>query len=335
MNTRFKFIGTMLALALSCACQTNTQTTNELVFPLGISQWDKSQDYNYESPSNDCSGCPDLTVTSPSSLGANGWRYELAPGATTFNVQGLITDMGAANCGTNNDLFCSHEWRIWPADTPETIATLAVPGGPISSTGVIDLNPSFYCGTSRLVLVSENTYGLTRAIIEVVRSGGVCDATTSGPTLNVRLNWGDIDTDLDLHLVRDGGTFADEANDCYYATCKSSNSMGTSSLDWGVAGWDADNPLLDVDDATGGGPENILLADPADGTYTVMVHYYQGTALTLPEIEVWVDNELKSWVLYGAELSSFSQDTIWIPLTIYVENGMVSVSESQRLDTWQ
>ena len=68
MLTRFKFIATILALGLSSACQTNTQTTNELIFPLGISQWDKNQNYNYESPSNDCSGCPALTVTTPSTL---------------------------------------------------------------------------------------------------------------------------------------------------------------------------------------------------------------------------------------------------------------------------
>ena len=335
MTNRLKQLIPLMALALSSACQTNTQTTNELIFPLGISQWDKSQNYNYESPSNDCTGCPELTVTSPSALPANGWRYELAPGETTFNVRGLVTGMGGADCGSNNDLFCSHEWRIWPADTAQTVSTLAVPGGAISSTGVVDLNPSFYCGTSRLVLVSENTYGLTRAIIEVVRSGGVCDVATRGPTLNVRLNWGDLNTDLDLHLVRDGGSFADEASDCYYATCKRANTMGTSQLDWGTQGWEADNPLLDVDDAAGGGPENIFLADPKDGLYTVMVHYYEGSAVPLPEVEVWVDSTLVSWVMYGAELPYFSQNEIWTPLTIRVENGLVSVVERQLIDTWQ
>jgi len=282
-----------------------------------------------------CVGCPDLTITSPSQLGSQGWRYELGPGETTFNVRGIISDMGAANCGPHNDLFCSNEWRIWPAESDLNMNPLAVPGGAIPQSGLIDLHPSFYCGTSRLVLVSENTYGLTRAIIEVVRSGGVCDADTSGPTINIRLNWGDLDTDLDLHLIDAGGAFADEGSDCYYATCKSANDMGTSNLDWGVSSWDADNPLLDVDDSTGGGPENIFLTDPADGVYTVMVHYFQGSSAPLPELEVWVDNQLESWVLYGPELTNFTQNEIWTPVTIRVQNSTVQVSEVQLLDVWQ
>ena len=54
-------------------------------------------------------------------------------------------------------------------------------------------------------------------------------------------------------------------------------------------------------------PENIFLVEPEDGVYTVMVHYYEGTSMPLPEVEVWVDNTLVSWVLYGAALPYFSQ----------------------------
>ena len=111
--------------------------------------------------------------------------------------------------------------------------------------------------------------------------------------------------------------------------------MGTSNLDWGVSNWDADNPLLDVDDSTGGGPENIFLADPSDGVYTVMVHHFQGASAPLPEVEVWVDNQLVSWILYGAELQSFSQNDIWTPLTFTVVNGQIEVSEVQLIDVWQ
>ena len=68
-------------------------------------------------------------------------------------------------------------------------------------------------------------------------------------------------TDIDLHLVRPGGTpFDVSGDDCYYAN---------KNPDWNILNDNTDDPFLDVDDIDGNGPEEINLQStaPADTKY--------------------------------------------------------------------
>jgi hypothetical protein len=68
-----------------------------------------------------------------------------------------------------------------------------------------------------------------------------------------------------VRRVPDDGWFTPD--DCYWATCP-------SGIDWPPAGAD-NNPVLDIDDTDGNGPENVTIDQhPASGTYHVGVHYY-------------------------------------------------------------
>ena len=61
--------------------------------------------------------------------------------------------------------------------------TKNTPGGYFSANGDFNIQPSFQCGVNRLVLAAQNSYGVSRTIIEVDRRGGVCDVPTQGPTV--------------------------------------------------------------------------------------------------------------------------------------------------------
>jgi hypothetical protein len=90
--------------------------------------------------------------------------------------------------------------------------------------------------------------------------------------IRIELTWDHPDSDLDLHLIRGGGTFCDCATDCHYRDCGREPS-------WFAATPGA-NPRLDIDDRSGFGPENINIDGDgaerlvADGEYTILVHYY-------------------------------------------------------------
>ncbi|MDO9020417.1 MAG: hypothetical protein Q7V43_26060 [Myxococcales bacterium] len=82
------------------------------------------------------------------------------------------------------------------------------------------------------------------------------------------------DSDVDLHLLRGGGSpvWGSGGNrsesDCYFANCTA------GGLRWGDPASTDDDPRLDIDDVTGHGPENINILRPSAPYYRVGVHYY-------------------------------------------------------------
>lgn len=125
------------------------------------------------------------------------------------------------------------------------------------------------------------------------------------PTNAVRIEliWDHPDSDLDLHLIREGGSFCDCGTDVHYRDC-------ARTPNWFPQAPGA-NPRLDIDDRSGFGPENINLDGEGatrfipEGAYTIAVHYYASNA----GVSTWpttVSNATVRVYVYGllaAELS--------------------------------
>ena len=98
-----------------------------------------------------------------------------------------------------------------------------------------------------------------------------CDTIVTavpGTDLWVELYWTHGGDDMDLHLLKPGGT-PRGGGDCYYAN---------TNPNWGDTASRADDPRLDLDDIPGTGPENINISEPADsGAYEVWVDDYSGS----------------------------------------------------------
>jgi pimeloyl-ACP methyl ester carboxylesterase len=104
--------------------------------------------------------------------------------------------------------------------------------------------------------------------------------------VRVQLTWDTDGTDVDLHLVRPGGTLFEKPSDCYFSN---------KTPDWGESGNPLDDPALDFDETGGFGAENIVLKPFSgrldSGKYEVYVNYWRGNVVTNATVTVWVNGK--------------------------------------------
>jgi hypothetical protein len=118
-------------------------------------------------------------------------------------------------------------------------------------------------------LIVTNEFGISSAPCQTTLVG------VPGEDLWVQMSWTQPGDDMDLHMTINGGNYS-SPQDCYFGNCKSL----ISPLDWGTIGDTTDNPLLDLDDIAGTGPENINMESPSNATYKVVVHDYPSSSFT-------------------------------------------------------
>ncbi len=123
-------------------------------------------------------------------------------------------------------------------------------------------------GVSTPVLIAD-AEGQYDAVLSVTTDdGGVstpCEVVASAAWIHqivVQLYWTQPGDDLDLHLLRGDVSAIGTVDDC---------GQGNAHPEWGAPGT-LDDPRLDLDDIPGTGPEDITMDEPAEGTYTIVVH---------------------------------------------------------------
>jgi len=153
-------------------------------------------------------------------------------------------------------------------DGPDAEVVWAVEG-PEDSTSSFEGNV--------LYLDLAGTYTVQASAFDIAGCEGVSNTVTIVAIplndIHIQLVWNtpsdsdqtdSIGTDMDLHFRQSRGCWDTRFN----------VSFRNVNPDWGIGG-PVGNPILDIDDTDGAGPENINLDDPEDGiTYTVGVHYW-------------------------------------------------------------
>jgi hypothetical protein len=157
---------------------------------------------------------------------------------------------------------------------------------------VVEASTPFYaeiplfCGQQTLVYRFDNGSGHSYW-------GSVVTLTNcSTAQFRAQLTWdtGPTGSDIDLHLIRPGGTMFDDVGltDCYYYTCK--HALVPQGLDWGAAGA-AGNPSLDVDNVEGYGPENITITSGAEtGNFPVIIDNYDDVLSTHATVKLYFND---------------------------------------------
>ncbi|MCD6531332.1 hypothetical protein J7K99_02680 [bacterium] len=170
-----------------------------------------------------------------------------------------------------------------------TYATLTyTPGGagPVGATVVVYHNGNLYPvaeanpgetfdysvdlvrggNTIRVLIIGNFNPAAQQDIANIFGASDPIDIFCSTDEIAIRgvLTWQIDNSDVDLHLVApDGRVWTDE--DCYY---------GNMNPNWGDSSYTLDDPMLDIDNTYGYGPETIVLPEPKDGLYTFVIHYW-------------------------------------------------------------
>lgn len=180
------------------------------------------------------------------------------------------------------------------------------------STGAYSVEIPLFCGAQLVKLVWSNASGGYAQVTEVTTSDCV------KPDIRLTVSWDALGDDWELHLIKQGGQINDNATDCTWTSCIS------GSPDWGVQSDDSDDPHKDVDDTDAYGPENIWLAKPETGTYTVMVEHW-GTGTPQSDGQVMINLAGKPPVVVSME--NLAPRHVWTVATIDWPAGVVTTSQ--------
>jgi len=249
VEARMRFSLLLSLVALTTACESDYGINSDPGQNLGDEDNENGQGNNGSGTPGLDSGDFDTAIDEPNGPVA---QCEVSPNPVEPPFESATWD-GSASYDSNGGSIVSYDWRLISYPTGSSVTNMPPGNGPTRPNFTPDLAGE-YIGE----LTVTNDAGVSDTCEVILES-------IPAENLWIEMYWAQNNDDMDLHLLAPGGQL--ETNqDCYYANC-------VGGLQWGQAG-PADNPSLDLDDISGTGPENINIAEPEAGVYTVVVHDY-------------------------------------------------------------
>ncbi|WP_329729641.1 hypothetical protein [Archangium sp.] len=183
------------------------------------------------------------------------------------------------------------------------------------ATGDFTFTAPLFCGEQLVKSVWTNAAGPYVAVTRVITT----DCVTSD--IRATVSWDSLGADWELHLIKPGGRINDKATDCTWSSCV------VSQPDWGVQGNASDDPMRDVSDTGDYGPENIILSNPENGLYHVMVEHW-GNGSPESDGRLILNVAGKKTVI---DIQNLPPKSVWRAATITWPDGQVTTS-TQKYD---
>jgi len=203
---------------------------------------------------------------------------------------------------------------------------LLVTNDVLTSWGVLTVTGTVYgaeiplfCGAQRIYFTFTGAGGRSYYVFDMNRTG-----CTGHAAFRVQLTWtSNPSSDLDLHLLRPTTGVMFSGTDCYFGNCKAENTSNLG-LEWGATGA-AGNPVLDVDDTEGYGPENIYLASGAEsGQYRIIIDNWDGTVGEIATVRIYLDDVERARYT-SLPLDYASNREYWEVAKVNILTGAISV----------
>jgi len=232
----------------------------------------------------------------------------------------IVDITSPASGSSDDDCVITLEGTI-NSETDLTSASVLVTSGPQSNRFDLAWSGSapdysfsqeipLFSGDNLIMVTAVNQFGSASDHIYV-------ECTMVIRDIHVQLYWPLLGSDVDLHLIRPGGTYWSIPDDCHWRNM---------NPDWGVPGDPTDDPELDIDCITSCTLENIVLSRPVTGTYSVKVHYYSDHDLgpTTASVRVWVQGVRHDFAAYLVDGQVWSVCTIDWPSKVVTPGGLVT-----------
>ena len=311
-------------------CMNSGPWNAESTFVIGIAQ---TVSLSYYSSGIMCLGYSGFSVYIKNSSGTTVYMRERNQGIgvdidTLWGTLDLTPDTYTLHISTVTGTHTNASLTYTPGGTGGVGATLVVYHNgnlyPVSEASpgayyshVVDLfNGS---NTIRVLIVGNFDPAAQADLANILGASDLIDlfCITDDMAIRAVLSWQIDDSDVDLHLIAPNGQVFSSPSDCYFSN---------KTPNWGDSTETLDDPILDHDNTSGYGPETTVLPLPANGLYTVLIHYWSdhggGNA---PSTVVVTLNESSSRT-FGPRV--LVDDEYWIVTGINVSGGTASFASA-------